>query len=265
MNLNADMLTATPPVGALVALVLALAGAIAVGVLFLNPRKRARYKGWLKKLSAHANFDHFAITTILKLLYAFCALFCVAYGLIELFSGAAVSGLLWLILAPIGLRVGFELMLMVMSIREEISDTNELLRRMQGLPPRNPPKPVEPAPARPAQARPPQADARYAAQPMGYPAQPTPYNAQRAGYTAQPSPYPPQPTGYGTPPRQQAPRQSDFGMTQRYTPVRRDEPAAASREAGAYTTGFPPVRPTPADGTGRFSAVPRRTDADPNP
>ncbi|NLI20622.1 MAG: hypothetical protein GX418_03655 [Clostridiales bacterium] len=245
MDLSSIGWSATALAGPIIALVLALAGSVAVAVLFLRPRGKSRHKGWIKKLEAHVNFDRFLLSSILKFLYAFCALYCIVYGLIVLFSGNVVTGLLLMLLLPVGLRVAFEQVLLLLSLREEVGETNELLRRMQGLPPKNPPaaQPPQPAPAQPRAAQP--ADPRYAQQrPASYPPAP---NAGYGGYTAQPRPA--------------AQRPSDYGMTQRYAPVRSGY-AGAGYEAPAYGNQGGVVRPTPADGTGRFSALPKADDPD---
>ena len=119
MNLTSTGISAAPPSGALIALILALIGAVAVSFLFLSNKKKPRRRGLMQKLSAHANFESFAISKILKFLYAFCLIYGVAYGLIMLFYGAWLTGLLWMLLAPVVLRVLFEQMLLLLSIRED--------------------------------------------------------------------------------------------------------------------------------------------------
>lgn len=240
----------------MVAFSLALIGAAAAAYLFLHPKRRGRYRGVMQKLDAHVNFDRFMIATILKFLYAFTALFSIVYGVILLFGGNVIAGLLWLVLAPLAFRVVFELPLVLLSLRDEASDTNELLRRMQGLPPKYPAKPAQPAE--------PQAQQPRSAPQGGRGQQPEPRYAQRQNA------YPPQNggfNGYVAVPRQPAPqmpsRQADFGASQRYAPARGADPRGGY-EAGGYPQAQPPaqaapaVRPTPADGTGRFAALPMK-------
>ncbi len=242
-----------------VAQALALAGAIIAAVLFLSPKRRGAYRGFWRKVSEHINFDHYLLSSILKFLYVFTTLSAFIYGVIQLFSGAFLSGLLMMIAAPLGLRVLFELLMLLMSIREEAGETNDLLRRMQGLPPKNPPAPAQPEPAQ--QPRQPQQPSPRAArqgrmQPAqnAYPQQPPAYNQQGNGYTAQPRVQPQQPPQQGY---------ADFSASQRYAPVRQSgyngyegQPPQAQPQQQAQPV--PTVRPTPADGTGRFQAVPMR-------
>jgi hypothetical protein len=189
-------------VGSGVALVIALIGAIMIAIFFLSPKHKDRYTGWLQKIYAHVNFERFLLTSILKFLYAFGVLYAVVYGLILLFSGSVLAGIIMLVLAPLALRVGFEQLLLLLSIRKETAETNDLLRRMQGLPPRNPAKPQAPVSPKPAQP----ADARHGGQPAGYGGQ---------GYAGYPQQQQPQP-------------RADGGMTQRYAPVRPSEYGAPS-------------------------------------
>ena len=274
MNLTSASLIAAQLTGVIIALVIALLGAILAAVLFLNPSRKGRRKGWLKKLGEHMNFERFHMSAILKFLYAFTAIYCIVYGLITLFTGGGIAGLLWAVLGPVVSRVVFEQMLLLLSIREEAGETNDLLRRMQGLPPKNPIQTVmQPSQAsaqtnraaQPQSARNAQADPRYQQRQTGYPSQ------QGAGYGS-----------YGNTSRQAPARPAEYGMTQRYAPIRNSgygaggyesanrpangyDPASrpsSSYDAGSYTGATPIVRPTPADGTGRFSALPRREEPD---
>ena len=80
-----------------VALILALAGAIAAALLFLSPKKRPAHRGFWRKVSAFVNFDRFLISSILKFLYVFATLYAVVYGLVLVFTGSLVTGLLLLL------------------------------------------------------------------------------------------------------------------------------------------------------------------------
>ncbi|MEA5000199.1 MAG: hypothetical protein VB087_12535 [Candidatus Limiplasma sp.] len=255
-----------------IAMAIALVGSIAVAFFFLNGRQRGKHKGLVQTLEAHLNFDRFILAGLLKFLYAFTALFAVVYGVIQLFSGAALTGALWLVLGPLGFRVVFELLLMLLSLREEACETNELLRRMQGLPPKYAPRAAASQPAQP-QAAP--------AQRQGAPGQPDPRYAQRQnGYAAQNAGF----NGYIAAQRNPAQQGGAQPMSQRYAPPRGSYNAYGSngndgRYAGGYAssagagyegtgrtpapamdgasrTPAAPMRPTPADGTGRFTAVP---------
>ncbi|MCE5343345.1 MAG: hypothetical protein LLF96_07150 [Eubacteriales bacterium] len=220
-----------PSVGSGVALVIALTGAIMIAIFFFNPKNKDRYTGWWQKLYAHVNFDRFLLTSILKFLYSFGALYAIVYGLILMFSGSVLSGLAMLVLAPIALRVAFEQLLLLLSIRRETAEMNDLLRRMQGLPPRSSGKsqtPVAPTPSQPS-------DPRYGGQPSGYSGQ-----------------------GYGSYPQQQRPAQgNDGGMTQRYAPVRPGEYGAPSGQGN--TAGY--RRPSAGRNAAPTESAPSAADA----
>jgi hypothetical protein len=255
-----------------IAQALALAGAIAAAILFINPKRRGAWRGFWRKVADHVNFERFLLSSILKFLYVFAVLSAFIYGIVQLFTGAFLGGLLMMIAAPLGLRVLFELLMLLMSIREEAGETNALLRRMQGLPPKNPPaaeQPAKPAKGDAQQSRM-QPDPRFASQSSANARggarqgrmQPDPRYTQQSpvyppptngfnGYTAQPR-VQPQPQA-----QPQAQPYTDFSPSQRYAPVRPNgyaAPEATQPQPAAATA----VRPTPADGTGRFTAVPMR-------
>ncbi|HPS82613.1 MAG TPA: hypothetical protein PLP25_12220, partial [Candidatus Limiplasma sp.] len=101
MDLTSAGLVTAQLTGAIVALAVALLCAILAAALFLNPARKGRQTGWLKKLGAHVNFDRFHMSAILKFLYVLTAAYCIVYGLITLFSGAWLTGLLWVVLGPV--------------------------------------------------------------------------------------------------------------------------------------------------------------------
>ncbi len=245
---TADMQALTGMLSSLlIAQAIALLGAVAAAFLFFSPKRRDSYQGFLKRLCSHLNFDRFLISPILKFLYVYSALSLIVLGLVTLFSGAVLQGLMLVVLGPLGARVVFELLMLLLSLREEAAETNELLRRMQGLPPKNPPRPVQPETPSPRvqqaarTAR--QADPRYAQRQPAYP----PANQGFAGYTSQPR-QPVQPQPY-----------PDMAASQRYAPVQGGQPGydgAAYPQTQLPQQAQPVLRPTPADGTGRFTAVP---------
>lgn len=249
-----------------IAFIIALLGAAAAAALFYSPKRKGRYQGFMKRLEAHLNFDRMIIAGILKFLYAFTALFSIAYGLVQLLTGAPVAGLLWLLLAPVSLRVVFEQLLLLLSLREEVAETNDLLRRMQGLPLKNPPKAEEPpAPPRSQPVRPQPPDPRYTQRPAPYPGQGSAYG----GYTAtprQPMPVPTESmTGRYAPARPAAYAGNGYDTAYGQGAPAQGMAAPAPAQASTPAQGQPPapvVRPTPADGTGRFQAVPMRDYSD---
>lgn len=232
----------------IIALVFALLGTGIAAMLFIRSGRKTHFRGFMEKINAHVNFQHFHLATLLKVLYVFVTLYAIINGLILLLTGGGLMGLAWMLLAPIALRLVFEQAMLLLSIREEAVDTNELLRRMQGLPPKNQPQqPV--APPQPVQqVMQPQQPQRPARPESRYPQRPTGYSGQVNAYGG----YPP------APPRAQA-QTGEYGMTQRYAPVRPNGYSNGYEGAG-YDAGGNAVRPTPADGTGRFPVVSLKDD-----
>ena len=231
----------------IITLVLALLGTGVAATLFLRAGRKTRFRGFMEKINSYVNFQRFHLATILKVLYVFIALYAILNGLILLLTGGGLMGLVWMLIVPIALRLVFEQALLLLSIREEAVDTNELLRRMQGLPPKNqppqptpPPQPVQQV-MQPQAPRPARPESRYPQRPVGYSGQANTYGG-----------YPP------APPRAQS-QAGEFGGTQRYAPVR--APGYGNGYEGAgFDAGGNAVRPTPADGTGRFPVVPLKDD-----
>ncbi len=111
-----------------VAGVLALIGACAAAYFFLRQPNRGQYTGWMKRIAAHVNFDRYIIPMILKFLYVFSVLYAVLNGLVTLFATSFWAGLLMIVLGPIGVRIAYELIMMLFSIHDNILETNRLLR-----------------------------------------------------------------------------------------------------------------------------------------
>ena len=107
---------------------LALAGTVAAAIYLFGPQTSAHLTGWMRKLAAHVNFEHYIIPLILKFLYMFSALFLFCYGVVTIFTTSVVSGLLMMVLGPLAVRIGYELVMIVASIHDGIRETNRLLR-----------------------------------------------------------------------------------------------------------------------------------------
>jgi hypothetical protein len=108
--------------------ILALIGAIVVGIVFIRSENRGRYTGWMKRVSTHVNFERYIIPLILKFLYTFTVLLAVFNGIITIFTSSIWSGLLMIVVAPILIRMAYELIMMLFSIHNGIMETNRLLR-----------------------------------------------------------------------------------------------------------------------------------------
>lgn len=182
--------------GAIVALIIALIGAIALTIYFVN-RKRyensvwSPVKNWFFRL---VNFDMYIFSVFAKFLYLFVTILVIIMSFVVMFQeDGFLPGLLILILGPIVVRVVNELTYILFAMRDQLSSVNRTLTDIkQGkgaeMPtayaaPATPVRPAAPAPAA-APARPvapaPAAAPRPAA-PMGAaPQQPRPVAPQAA-------------------------------------------------------------------------------------
>jgi len=107
---------------------IALIGAAVVAYYFLRPQNRVRYTGLMQKIDAHVNFKSFILPLILKFLYAFSVLYAFFSGIVTIFTGNVWTGILMTVLGPLGVRVAYELILMLFSVLDGIKETNRLLR-----------------------------------------------------------------------------------------------------------------------------------------
>ena len=177
--------------GAIVALVIALIGAIALTIYFVN-RKRyensvwSPVKNWFFRL---VNFDMYIFSVFAKFLYLFVTIMVIVLSFVVMFQeDGFLAGLLMLILGPIVVRVVNELTYILFAMRDQLSSVNRTLTDIkQGkgaemptayaaptrpAPAAAPARPVAPAaPAAPARPAAPAAAPRPAA-PMGAAPQP---------------------------------------------------------------------------------------------
>ena len=155
MDIN---LVSNPPnlTGMLVVLLLALVGAIVLFILYVGPNKAEKFTGFQRKLCSHFNFDHFLVSGILKFLYLFAVLYFIASGIATLITTDIVMGILTIVLGPVIARIAFELIMVLLSIREQTAAIADLLRR-DGNPAMRPQFiPQTAMPQRPQRAYPPQ-------------------------------------------------------------------------------------------------------------
>jgi uncharacterized membrane protein len=103
----------------IVIFILAVVAAALIAYFFLNAARRDTYKGFGSRVSGLFNFTKYLVPMILKFLYAFATAFAVLNGLYILFSGN-FFGLVYLIVGPIVVRIGFELTMLMYSIHEEL-------------------------------------------------------------------------------------------------------------------------------------------------
>ena len=108
-------------------LILSLAGAIVTMALFLPKKKRDSYQGFAAQLYNFLNFNTYWLPTIVKATYLFFTIYCILNGLYTMFALNFFLGLLIMVLLPILLRLGYEMMFLFYSMRDQLRRSNELL------------------------------------------------------------------------------------------------------------------------------------------
>ncbi len=127
-------------IASIIGLVLGIAGAIVLFIIFLPASKRAKLSPGLQRVHDFLNFKNYLMGLILKILYIVCNVVVVATGLYLLFVNV-LTGLMLLVFGPIVLRLLCELLFFLASIRDEVVQINRKLAATGS------PEPVpEPAP-----------------------------------------------------------------------------------------------------------------------
>lgn len=126
-----------PSIGWLVViLILSLVGTIVAIGLFMPVKRRGEFTGFKAALYDFLNFNTFWITTLLKFLYIFLSIATVLYALVFCFTAGGVGGffLTWgsALAALFVLRLVFEGIYVIISIRDQTVQLNDTMRRAFG-------------------------------------------------------------------------------------------------------------------------------------
>jgi hypothetical protein len=114
-------------------LVLGILGIILGIVLlfvFLPAKNRGRYTGGAKWLYDFLNFNRYWLSSIIKVLYIAATVVCLLGGLICLFI-IPLTGLIMFVSAIV-VRLVYELIMVMLSIRENTAQLNDTMLRMAG-------------------------------------------------------------------------------------------------------------------------------------
>ena len=111
-------------------LLLALVGAVVTMILFLPRKKRGTYQGFAARLYDFLNFNSFWLPTIVKATYLFLTIYTILGGLYLMISASFFGGLLTIVLGPILMRLLYEVIFVVYSMREQLQRSNELLEQI---------------------------------------------------------------------------------------------------------------------------------------
>lgn len=118
----------------------AVAGTVLTLIFIVPAKKRETLPRFLQGVQDFLNFKYLVLEKILKALYLFVTLFCVAAGFFMLFAGMgdifegyyysfAGQGLLLMLLGPIVARVVFEVLMMLVLL---VKNTSEINGKMEG-------------------------------------------------------------------------------------------------------------------------------------
>lgn len=121
--------------------ILALAATILACIFILPEKKRPSLNKFFRFVADIFNFKTLFIEKILKFLYIFATLYCIAAGFFMLFSGTytpssfwgsgstfhstALVGLLTMILGPISVRIFYELLMLIIIIAQNVISINK--------------------------------------------------------------------------------------------------------------------------------------------
>ena len=111
---------------AAIAATAAVIGGIALFFTFLNEKNDKKFTGFLKALYEFLTFKKFLLSGFLKLLYVICFTFFTTFGILTLFVNP-VAGLMTLIGGNISCRIAYELILVLLSIRENSAKIHDEL------------------------------------------------------------------------------------------------------------------------------------------
>lgn len=113
---------------AIVALVIAIIGAVLTFILFLNKENEKKYTGFTKTLYNFLQFNTLCIDSILKFTYIFLAIFItvLSFGAI---ANSFLAFLLLLILGNLTLRICYELTMVVILIHRNVREINDRTKK----------------------------------------------------------------------------------------------------------------------------------------
>ncbi|MBR6530631.1 MAG: hypothetical protein IKT43_04375 [Clostridia bacterium] len=140
-----DSVATVAGLGAL-AVLLAVVATI-LTLIFITPEKKyATLPKGLRVLADIFNFKGLLIEAILKTLYIFSTLLAIFMGFVSMITASFFSGLLMIVLAPIGIRFVFELLMMAILAVKNIISINNKLKNQNEIPvaPKAPVAPVAP-------------------------------------------------------------------------------------------------------------------------
>ena len=108
----------------IISCILAVIGGIALYVMYLNPKNEKNFKGELLKIHRFFNFKITIIQPILKVLYLISAI-AVTLGAFAYIGSNFFKFLFILVVGNIGLRMTFEVLLLLMTLINNVREINK--------------------------------------------------------------------------------------------------------------------------------------------
>lgn len=108
----------------IIAVVVALCGAILIFALFLTKKNEKKFTGFIKWLYEFLSFNKLTIETVLKFTYVFAALY-LTIASFSLISTSFWLFLVVLVLGNVGLRVIYEMLLLFILMYHNIVEINK--------------------------------------------------------------------------------------------------------------------------------------------
>lgn len=110
-----------------IALILSILGGILLYIYFVKPKKIANLKPNIKKFKEFLNFDRMVIEDIIKVVYLITTFFVIlnSFTLITVDFGYFF---LQLLIGPIVIRIGYEILLILISIWQNIISINKKIK-----------------------------------------------------------------------------------------------------------------------------------------
>jgi hypothetical protein len=113
----------------LISAILAVIGGILVYALFLNKKNENKLKGFNKWLYAFLKFDKLTIEVVLKVTYIIAAIFITLAAFSYLGSAAWWLFFIQIIFGNIGLRLGYELILITILLWRNTEDIKKAIKK----------------------------------------------------------------------------------------------------------------------------------------
>ena len=112
----------------IISAVLAIVGGIVAYIMFVSKENNGEYTGFLASLHEFLNFKKYFINIILKVMYLITAIF-ITLASFSFISVSIASFFMMLILGNIFARISYEVLLMVITIVDNVTEINKKMSK----------------------------------------------------------------------------------------------------------------------------------------